>query len=128
MKGQQEYAKSQNVNATLEGLCKSLQKQNQDLIDENKKLQNDEKEVRSKLASDFQTRINTISSELEKHATEHLRKTKENELYSYFFFVLKIWNFVVSERNWRKLLKSSKVVKRFLEMNTKIEVNFKKKE
>lgn len=79
-KSQQEYAKSQNVNATLEGLCKSLQKQNQDLIDENKKLQNDEKEVRSKLASDFQTRINTISSELEKHATEHLRKTKENEL------------------------------------------------
>jgi len=84
LKGQQEYAKSQNVNSTLEGLCKSLQKQNQDLIDENKKLQNDEKEVRSKLASDFQTRINTISSELEKHATEHLRKTKENELYSEF--------------------------------------------
>ncbi len=93
MKGQQEYAKSQNVNATLEGLCKSLQKQNQDLIDENKKLQNDEKEVRSKLASDFQTRINTISSELEKHATEHLRKTKENELYSYFFLY---WRFEIS--------------------------------
>jgi len=70
------------VNANLENLCKSLQKQNQDLIDENKKLQNEEKDVRSKLANDFQTRINTISTELEKYATDHLRKTKENELYS----------------------------------------------
>jgi len=76
----QDHSKSQNVNTNLEALCKSLQKQNQDLIDENKKLQNEEKDVRSKLASDFQTRINTISTELEKYATDHLRKTKENEL------------------------------------------------
>lgn len=79
---QAEHSKLQNINASLESLCTGLQKQNQDLIDENKKLQNDEKELRSGLAADFQTRINNISTQLEEQAREHLIKTKENELYN----------------------------------------------
>jgi regulator of replication initiation timing len=79
--GQADYSKASNVYNNLKSLCEGLQKQNQDLIDENKKLQNDEKELRSTLAADFQTRINTISTQLEEQAREHLHKSKENELY-----------------------------------------------
>lgn len=77
---QADHAKSSNVNNNLKSLCEQLQKQNQDLIDENKKLQNDEKELRTGLAADFQERINTISTQLEEQAREHLHKSKENEI------------------------------------------------
>jgi len=75
-----EHTKFQSVNTNLESFCKGLQQQNQDLIEENKKLQNDEKELRTGLANDFQTRINTITNDLQEQAKEHLIKTKENEL------------------------------------------------
>lgn len=87
--GQAEYSKASNVYNNLKSLCEGLQKQNQDLIDENKKLQNDEKELRSTLAADFQTRINTISTQLEEQAREHLHKSKENELYIITFGIVK---------------------------------------
>lgn len=80
-----EHTKFQSVNTNLESFCKGLQQQNQDLIEENKKLQNDEKELRTGLANDFQTRINTITNDLQEQAKEHLIKTKENELYKNFF-------------------------------------------
>jgi len=75
-----EHGKLQSVNNNLESLCKGLQQQNQDLIEENKKLQNDEKELRTGLASDFQERINTITTQLQEQAKEHLIKSKENEI------------------------------------------------
>lgn len=75
-----ENGKLRNTNLSLDGLYKDLQKQNQILLDEHKKLQADEKSIRMKLAEDFQTRINETSTNLETHARDHHQKSKENEL------------------------------------------------
>ena len=49
-------------------------------MDEYKELQNKEKELRTKLAGEFQTRINDISTQLEEFAKEAHIKSKENEM------------------------------------------------
>ena len=93
-----EHGKLQSVNNNLESLCKGLQQQNQDLIEENKKLQNDEKELRTGLASDFQERINTITTQLQEQAKEHLIKSKENEMYNYYLYS-RYLSLLVSEKS-----------------------------
>jgi hypothetical protein len=50
------------------------------LIEENKKLQADEKAIRVQLAENFQKRINEVSTQLDQHARDHLQKSKENEM------------------------------------------------
>jgi hypothetical protein len=68
------------VNSTLENFYKELQKQNQAHVDENRKLQSDEKAIRTQMAEQFQTRINEVSTQLEQHGRDHLQKSKENEM------------------------------------------------
>jgi len=76
----EDHKKLLNVNGALENFCKDLQKQNQELVELHKRLQNDEKEIRTKLAEEFQQKINDISNNLEKQVLENLQKSKENEI------------------------------------------------
>jgi len=79
-KVQEDHKKLLNVNNALENFCKDLQKQNQELVELHKKLQNDEKEIRTGLAEEFQQKINDISNNLERQVLENLQKSKENEI------------------------------------------------
>jgi chromosome segregation ATPase len=76
----EDHTKLINVNNALENYCKDLQRQNQDLVEVHKKLQQEEKEIRTKLAEEFQKQINDISTNLEKQVLENLQKSKENEI------------------------------------------------
>jgi len=76
----EDHKKLINVNNALENYCKDLQRQNQDLVEVHKKLQQEEKDIRTKLAEEFQKQINDISSNLEKQVLENLQKSKENEI------------------------------------------------
>ena len=74
-----------NVNTALENFCKDLQKQNIDLVELHKKLQGDERDIRTKLAEEFQQKINDISTNLERQVLENLQKSKENEMFVLYY-------------------------------------------
>ena len=51
-----------------------------------KKLQGDERDIRTNLAEEFQQKINDISTNLEKQVLENLQKDKENEMLFFLIF------------------------------------------
>ena len=51
-----------------------------------KKLQGDERDIRTNLAEEFQQKINDISTNLEKQVLENLQKAKENEMLFFLIF------------------------------------------
>ena len=73
-----------------------------------KKLQGDEKEIRTKLAEEFQQKINDISTNLEKQVLENLQKSKENEM----FFLLNFFHVSITLKIKRKIERSTRKLRR----------------
>jgi hypothetical protein len=64
----------------LDGLSRTLQKQNQDYFENHKKIIDEEKNKRQTLAESFQKKIREIYSKLEENNLARQQKIRENEM------------------------------------------------
>jgi regulator of replication initiation timing len=67
------------VKNKVEGLCNSLQQQTQVLVDERKRLIEQERRRRQELADGFQNTISDVKKKMDEQALERARLAKENE-------------------------------------------------
>jgi len=74
-----ELHKSTLMKGKLEELCRELQKQNKAVMEESKRVANDEQAKRSELSKKFQSTIQDISVKLEEQGEERIKQYKEND-------------------------------------------------
>eukprot|EP01112_Ceratiomyxa_fruticulosa_P006757 TRINITY_DN1763_c0_g1_i4.p1 TRINITY_DN1763_c0_g1~~TRINITY_DN1763_c0_g1_i4.p1 ORF type:complete len:349 (+),score=85.39 TRINITY_DN1763_c0_g1_i4:243-1289(+) len=75
----QDITKVTNVKNKLEILCRELQKQNKSVMDESRKVGEEEAARRQELSSRFHATINDVTVKLEEQGEERLKQLQENE-------------------------------------------------
>lgn len=74
-----ELNKALKTKQKLESLCAELQKQQRDLLDENKKITDQERSRRQELADKFQWTIKDVREKMDQQAQERLEQVREND-------------------------------------------------
>lgn len=75
-----EHQKSLAMKGKLETLCRELQRQNKQVLDDAKRQASDEHAKRQELSGKFHSTIKDISDRMEEQADERLRQLRENEM------------------------------------------------
>ena len=76
---QQEHSKMAGVKTKLETLCRELQKQNKAVMDDSKRVQEEEHAKRQELSAKFQDTIKDVSTKLDAQGEDRIKQFEEND-------------------------------------------------